>query len=144
MSTISKFAGRVVCTKAQFDALAEKDPNKEYLVTDDDTYGGGKYYMHDVTIKNKSGAQLPIAKFKYISTDNTKFSPDKFNFLKCFDVYATNNSTPPTFYGVRDMTIGASSGSITYYTTYPFTVMSTAQLIFQIAEIETNDNVFEL
>ena len=75
MSTISKFAGRVVCTKAQFDALAEKDPNKEYLVTDDDTYvvapstggtvgqvlkktangtewadesggGGGKLYMH--------------------------------------------------------------------------------------------------
>lgn len=24
MSAISKFAGRVVCTKAQFDALAEK------------------------------------------------------------------------------------------------------------------------
>lgn len=38
MSTISKFAGRVVCTKAQFDALAEKDSNKEYLVTDDYTY----------------------------------------------------------------------------------------------------------
>ena len=36
MSTISKFAGRVVCTKAQFDALAEKDPNKEYFITDDD------------------------------------------------------------------------------------------------------------
>ena len=38
MSTISKFAGRVVCTKAQFDALTEKDQNKEYLVTDDYTY----------------------------------------------------------------------------------------------------------
>ena len=38
MSTISKFAGRVVCTKAQFDALAEKDPNKEYLLTDDNSY----------------------------------------------------------------------------------------------------------
>lgn len=38
MSTFSKFAGRVVCTKEQFDALAEKDPNKEYLVIDDDTY----------------------------------------------------------------------------------------------------------
>ena len=36
MSTICKFAGRVVCTKAQFDALAEKDPNKEYFITDDD------------------------------------------------------------------------------------------------------------
>ena len=106
--------------------------------------GGGKLYLHDVTIKNKSGAALPIAKFKYISTDNTKFSPDKFNFLKCFDVYATDNSTPPTFYGVRDMTIGASSGSITYYTTYPFSVTSTATLPFQIADIETNDNVFEL
>ena len=78
MSTISKFAGRVVCTKAQFDALAEKDQNKEYLVTDDDTYviapstdgtagqvlkktatgtewadesgggGGGKLYLHKI------------------------------------------------------------------------------------------------
>lgn len=38
MSTISKFAGRVVCTKEQFNALTEKDPNKEYLVIDDDTY----------------------------------------------------------------------------------------------------------
>ena len=28
--------------------------------------GGGKLYLHDVTIKNKSGAALPIAKFKYI------------------------------------------------------------------------------
>ena len=36
MSTISKFAGRVVCTKAQFDAIVEKDPNKEYFITDDD------------------------------------------------------------------------------------------------------------
>ena len=77
MSTISKFAGRVVCTKAQFDALAEKDQNKEYLVIDDDTYviapstggtagqvlkktetgtewadesggGGGKLYLHKI------------------------------------------------------------------------------------------------
>ena len=106
--------------------------------------GGGKLYLHDVTITNKSGAALPIAKFKYIWTDNTKFALDKFNFLKCFDVYATNNSAPPTFYGVRDMTIGASSGSITYYTTYPFSVTSTATLTFQIADIATNDNVFEL
>ena len=51
MSTISKFAGRVVCTKAQFDALAEKDPNKEYLVTDDDTYGGGKLYKHAIEFR---------------------------------------------------------------------------------------------
>ena len=106
--------------------------------------GGGKLYMHDVTIKNKDGAALPIAKFKYISTDNTKFSVDKFNFQKCFDIYATDNSTPPTFYGVRDMTIGASSGSVTYYTTYPFSVTSTATLPFQIADIATNDNVVEL
>ena len=42
------------------------------------------------------------------------------------------------------MTIGASSGSITYYTTYPFSVTSTATLTFQIADIATNDNVFEL
>ena len=37
MSTKKKFKGRVVCTKAQFNALAEKDPQKEYLVTDEET-----------------------------------------------------------------------------------------------------------
>ena len=104
----------------------------------------GKLYLHDVTIKNNSGAELPIAKFKYISTDNTKFSIDKFNFLKCFDVYATNNSTPPEFYGVHAISISADSVMITYYTTYPFSVMSTAQLTVQIADIAINDNIFEL
>ena len=106
--------------------------------------GGGKLYLHDVIIKNKEGAALPLVKFKYISTDNTKFSIDKFNFLKCFDIYATNNSTPPTFYGVKDISKGASSLSVTYYTTYPFVVTSTAQLPVQIADTAINDNVFEL
>lgn len=106
--------------------------------------GGGKLYIHDVTIKNKDGAALPIATFKYISTDNTKFSPDKFNFHKCFDVYANNNSMPPEFYHVKDMSVGADSYSITYNTTYPYSVTSTAQLPVKIAETEINDNVVEL
>lgn len=38
MSTINKFKGRVVCTRQQFDSLIEKDPNKEYLITDDDGF----------------------------------------------------------------------------------------------------------
>ena len=106
--------------------------------------GGGKLYMHDVTIKNKDGAALPLVKFKYISTDNTKFSIDKFNFFKCFDIYATNNSTPPTYYGVKDISKGASSLSVTYYTTYPFSVVSTAALPVQMADIEITDEVVEL
>lgn len=105
---------------------------------------GGKLYLHDVTIKNNSGAALPIAKLKYISTDNTKFSFDKFNFYKCFDAYANDNSMPPKFYGVKDMSTSASSISITYYTTYPFSVTSTATLPVQIADTEINDNIFEL
>ena len=107
-------------------------------------YGGGKYYMHDVTIKNKTGAALPLLKFKYISADKTKFTIDKFNFFKCFDIYATNNDTPPTYYGVKDVSKGASSLSITYYSTYPFTVTSTAQLNVQMADTLINDNVVEL
>lgn len=71
MSTISKFAGRVVCTKAQFDALAEKDPNKEYLVTDDDTYGGGgKLYLHKI-IASFVNAPADI----YISIINNSITP---------------------------------------------------------------------
>ena len=104
----------------------------------------GKLYLHDVTIKNNSRAALPIAKFKYISTDNTKFSLDKFHFYKCFDVYANNNSMPPEFYQVNYMSIDASSVSITYYTTYPFSVVSTATLPVQIADIEITDEVVEL
>lgn len=106
--------------------------------------GGGKLYLHNVTIKNKDGAALPIATFKYISKDNAKFSIDKLNFQKCFDVYANNNSMPPEFYQVKDMTTSASSVAITYYTTYPFSVTSTAQLPVQIADTEINDNIFEL
>lgn len=107
----------------------------------------GKLYLHDVTIKNNSEAALPIAKFKYISTDNTEFtqfSLANFNFLRCFDAYANNNSMPPKFYGVKDIATGASSITITYYTTYPFDVTSTASLPVQIADIDTNDNIFEL
>lgn len=107
-------------------------------------YGGGKLYMHDVTIKNKEGAALPIATFKYISKDNAKFSIDKLNFKICFDVYANNNSMPPEFYGVKDISKSASSISITYYTAYPFSVTGTATLPVQIAETEINDNITEL
>lgn len=107
-------------------------------------YGGGKLYLHDVTIKNKDGAALPILTFKYISKDNAKFSIDKLDFRKCFDVYANNNSMPPEFYQVKDISVGASSISITYYTAYPFSVTGTAQLPVQIADIAINDNVFEL
>lgn len=103
-----------------------------------------KLYLHDVTIKNNSGVKLPIVKFKYISTDNTTFSLDKFNFYKCFDVYASKNSTPPEFHGVQAITINASSISIMYYTKYPFSVTGTAQLSVQIADIEINDNIVEL
>lgn len=106
--------------------------------------GGGKLYLHDVTIKNKDGAALPILTFKYISTDNTKFSIEKLDSRKCFDVYANNNSMPPEFYQVKDISKSASSLSITYYTTYPFSVTGTAQLPVQIADIAINDNIFEL
>lgn len=104
----------------------------------------GKLYLHDVTIRNNSGIELPIVKFKYISTDNNTFSLDKFNFYKCFDAYANDNSTPPKFYGVKDMSTSESSISITYYTTYPFGVTSTATLPVQIADIKIDDNIVEL
>lgn len=78
MSTISKFAGRVVCTKAQFDALAEKDPNKEYLVTDDDTYGNGKLYMHSLTCSDYQNTGYTV----YISVYSTKQEEFTLDYIK--------------------------------------------------------------
>ena len=78
MSTISKFAGRVVCTKAQFDALAEKDPHKEYLVTDDDTYGSGKLYMHSLTCSDEQNAGYTV----YISAYSTKQEEFTLDYIK--------------------------------------------------------------
>lgn len=120
------------------------DENEIKSIASESGGSGGKLYIHDVTIKNKDGAALPIVIFKYISTDNTKFSIDKLNFQKCFDVYANNNSMPPEFYQVKDMSKSASSLSITYYTSYPFVVSSTATLPVQIADTAINDNVTEL
>ena len=78
MSTISKFAGRVVCTKAQFDALAEKDPNKEYLVTDDDTYGSGKLYMHTLTCSDYQNTGYTV----YITAYSTKQEGFTIDYIK--------------------------------------------------------------
>ena len=78
MSTISKFAGRVVCTKAQFDALTEKDPNKEYLVTDDDTYGSGKLYMHTLTCSDYQNAGYIV----YINAYSTKQEEFTLDYIK--------------------------------------------------------------
>ena len=78
MSTISKFSGRVVCTKAQFDALAEKDPNKEYLVIDGDTYGSGKLYMHSLTCSDYQNAGYTV----YISAYSTKQEEFTLDYIK--------------------------------------------------------------
>ena len=78
MSTISKFAGRVVCTKAQFDALAEKDPNKEYLLTDDDAYGSGKLYMHTLTCSDYQNAGYIV----YINAYSTKQEEFTIDYIK--------------------------------------------------------------
>ena len=147
MSTISKFAGRVVCTKAQFDALAEKDPNKEYLVTDDDTSGGGKCYMHDVTISdNSTGSLQPTVFFKYISKDNAKFSIDKLNFKICFDVITSTSDLPPKLYKVSSMVVeqGTNNLNISYYSTYPYSVMEEETVVIPKANIQIGDNVVEL
>jgi hypothetical protein len=76
MSTISKFAGRVVCTKAQFDALAEKDPNKEYLLTDDDTIEKPKWrntlpHVNDTLTVDE--AKVLFTKVTIMTTDSTNF-----------------------------------------------------------------------
>lgn len=147
MSTISKFAGRVVCTKAQFDALAEKDQNKEYLVTDDDTYGGGKYYIHDVSISDNSTPVLqPTVFFKYISKDNAKFSIDKLNFKICFDVTTSTTELPPKHYKVNDMIVeqGTNNLIIEYYPTYPYSDSEQTRFTIKKANIEISDDVIEL
>lgn len=147
MSTISKFAGRVVCTKAQFDALAEKDPNKEYLVTDDDTSGGGKYYMHDVSISDNSTSSLqPCVLFKYISKDNTKFSIDKLNFKICFDVTTSTTELPPKHYKVKGMVVmqGTNNLYIEYYSTYPYGDLDQTTITILKDNIQISDNVVEL
>lgn len=147
MSTISKFAGRVVCTKAQFDALAEKDPNKEYLVTDDDTSGGGKYYLHDVIISDDNTPSFqPCVFLKYISKDNTKFSIDKLNFKICFDVITSTTELPPKRYRVSSMVIeqGTNNLNIDYYPTYPYSDMERTTITILKDNIGITDTVTEL
>ena len=57
MSTKKKFKGRVVCTKAQFNALAEKDPQKEYLVTDEETDYASRTEQNNFTGINNFNAE---------------------------------------------------------------------------------------
>ena len=126
MSTISKFAGRVVCTKAQFDALAEKDPNKEYLVTDDDTY---------VVAPSVDGTAGQVLKK---TATGTEWADESGGGVQAD--YNQNDSAAPDyiknrpFYAeVKDITLPVYNGSLTSATTEEG----------EIAEF-TPENVFEL
>lgn len=84
MSTLSKFKGIVVCTKAQYEALSEKNPDKMYLITDEPNdelltktlfgkysiWGSGNIdlYEHDIVLTKANGA----AYITIYSSNNTK------------------------------------------------------------------------
>ena len=84
MSTLSKFKGIVICTKAQYEALSEKNPDKMYLITDDPNdelltktlfgkysiWGSGNIdlYEHDMVLTKENG----VAYITIYSSNNTK------------------------------------------------------------------------
>lgn len=84
MSTLSKFKGIVVCTKAQYEALSEKNPDKMYLITDEPNdelltktlfgkysiWGSGNIdlYEHDMILTKENG----VAYITIYSSNNTK------------------------------------------------------------------------
>ena len=84
MSTLSKFKGIVVCTKAQYEALSEKNPDKMYLITDEPNdelltktlfgkysiWGSGNIdlYEHDLVLTKTNGTAYTII----YSSNNTK------------------------------------------------------------------------
>lgn len=84
MSTLSKFKGIVVCTKAQYEALSEKNPDKMYLITDEPNdelltktlfgkysiWGSGNIdlYEHDLVLTKTNGTAYTTIH----SSNNTK------------------------------------------------------------------------
>jgi len=53
MAKTSRFKGYTILTKAQFDDLIVKDPDKQYLITDDEAAGNsshGTLYRHVIDI----------------------------------------------------------------------------------------------
>ena len=110
-------------------------------------WADGKYYMHDVTIKNKNSAEkLPYLKFKYISTDNTEFSVDKVNFNICFDIYATDTNVPPKYHQVKYIIKNpvGNQVSIEYYIEYPFSDTATDSINIPIEDMDISDEITEL
>ena len=108
--------------------------------------GGGKYYIHDVSIyNNDTPSLLPLVKFKYISKDNNKFTLDKFYFHKCFDVYTTDANDPPKFYNVNSMKIRSDKIFIEYYSEYPLSTAATGSANIPITSgLQINDDITEL
>lgn len=107
--------------------------------------GGGKYYMHDVIINNNSTpAMVPGVYFKYISKDNAESSIDKLNFKICFDVTTTTSDVPPKYYKVDSMVVDATKLNITYYPTYPYSVIEQTTITIPKANMQISDTVTEL
>ena len=110
-------------------------------------YGGGKLYLHDVTISDNGTPSLqPSVNLKYISKDNTKFSLDKLNFKICFDVTTSTTELPPKHYKVKGMVVqhGTNNLYIEYYSTYPYSDMDQTTITILKDNIQITDDVIEL
>lgn len=109
--------------------------------------GGGKLYIHDVSISDNSTKSLqPTVLFKYISKDNTKFSIDKLNFKICFDVTTSTTELPPKHYKVKGMVVmqGTNNLYIDYYSTYPYSDLDQTTITILKDNIQIDDDVIEL
>lgn len=153
--TFNMVEGKIIVPKSAIDSYKTASGWSTYAdkivyevdSSDLNSGGGGKYYMHDVTIYNKNTPSLlPGVYFKYISKDNTKFSIDKLNFKICFDVTTATTDVPPKYYKVDSMVVntGKTKIDIVYYPTYPYSVVEQTTITILIADIEIMDDIIEL
>ena len=104
--------------------------------------GGGKLYLHKLSIVIPEGAQ---AQLKFLSPDSSKITTVTNELLAKMISGLASNSFPPVYYDIRESAVSNDTMlSLTVYNAYPFNVTQTSNYEINMTHANILDKVTEL
>lgn len=106
--------------------------------------GGGKLYLHKVTIHDSADTKL--IKLLFVNSNSNKITNITQNLVNTAIECNASPTTPPTYYECGSVPIYITNGNIeaSGFTSYPFDIMNTISVNIELATAAIEDDVTEL
>lgn len=106
--------------------------------------GGGKLYLHKVTIHDSADTKL--IKLLFVNSNSNKITNITQNLVNTAIECNASPTTPPTYYECGSVPIYITNGNIeaSGFASYPFNIMNTISVNIELATAAIEDDVTEL